>query len=50
MDTNSWAIALEELVHVGGELVLIIAVVSVLTGIIREYIPQEKLQKKLAKK
>lgn len=49
MDTNSWAIALEELVHVGGALVLIIAVVSVLTGIIREYIPQEKLQKKLAK-
>lgn len=49
MDTNSWAIALEELVHVGGALVLIIAVVAVLTGIIREYIPQEKLQKKLAK-
>lgn len=49
MDKNSWAIALEELVHVGGALVLIIAVVAVLTGIIREYIPQEKLQRKLAK-
>lgn len=49
MEKNSWAIALEELIHVGGALVLIIAVVAVLTGIIREYIPQEKLQKKLAK-
>ncbi len=49
MDKNSWAIALDELVHVGGALVVIIAVVAVLTGIIREYIPQEKLQRKLAK-
>ncbi|WP_372964266.1 permease [Marinobacter sp.] len=49
MDKNSWAVALDELLHVGGALVLIIAVVAVLTGIIREYIPQEKLQKKLAK-
>lgn len=49
MDKQSWAIALEELLHVGGALVLIIAVVAVLTGIVREYIPQEKLQKKLAK-
>ncbi len=49
MDKNSWAVALEELLHVGGALILIIAVVTVLTGIIREYIPQDKLQKKLAK-
>ncbi|RBW49129.1 permease [Marinobacter sp. F3R11] len=49
MDKNSWAVALDELLHVGGALVLIIAVVAVLTGIIREYIPQEKLQKKLAR-
>ncbi|QBM18876.1 hypothetical protein MARI_30190 [Marinobacter sp. JH2] len=49
MDKNSWAVALDELLHVGGALVLIIAVVAVLTGIIREYIPQDKLQKKLAK-
>jgi len=48
MEKSSWAIALDELLHVGGALVLIIAVVAVLTGIIREYIPQEKLQKKLA--
>mgnify|MGYP003669239761 FL=1 len=49
MEKNNWAVALRELLHVGGTLVLIIAVVVVLTGIIREYIPQEKLQKKLAK-
>ncbi|MBU2953159.1 permease [Marinobacter sp. F3R08] len=49
MDKNSWAVALDELLHVGGALILIIAVVAVLTGIIREYIPQDKLQKKLAK-
>ncbi|WP_435234618.1 permease [Psychromonas sp. PT13] len=42
-------IALNEFIHVGGALVLIIAVVSVLTGFMREYIPQDKLQKKLTK-
>ncbi|SNT76784.1 permease [Paracoccus seriniphilus] len=49
MQENPWKIAFDEFLHVGGALVLIIAVVSVLTGIVREYIPQEKLQKKLAK-
>ena len=49
MQDNPWKIALDEFLHVGGALVIIIAVVSVLTGIVREYIPQEKLQKKLAK-
>lgn len=49
MQENPWAIAIDEFLHVGGALVIIIAVVSVLTGIIREYIPQQKLQKKLAK-
>lgn len=49
MNKTGWSLALEELVHVGVALTIIIAVVAVLTGIIREYIPQEKLQKKLAK-
>ena len=43
------AIAFEEFIHVGGALVIVIAVVSLLTGFMREYIPQEKLQKKLTK-
>lgn len=42
-------IALDEFTHVGGGLILIIAVVSVLTGVMREYIPQDKLQKKINK-
>ena len=42
-------IALEEFIHVGGALVIIIAVVSVLTGLMREFIPQDKLQAKLTK-
>ena len=42
-------IAFNEFTHVGGALVLIIAVVSILTGLMREYIPQDKLQKKLTK-
>ena len=46
---DSLSIALEEFIHVGGALVVIIAAVSVLTGIMREYIPQKKLQQKLAK-
>ncbi|QKV18990.1 permease [Oricola thermophila] len=49
MQDSPWKIALNEFLHVGGALVVIIAVVSVLTGIVREYIPQERLQKKLAK-
>jgi len=49
MQEGSLAIALAEFIHVGGALVVIIAVVSVLTGIMREYIPQEKLQKQLTK-
>lgn len=43
------SLALDELIHVGVVLVLIIALVSVITGLIRAFIPQEKLQKKLAK-
>jgi uncharacterized membrane protein YraQ (UPF0718 family) len=49
MQDSSWTTALDEFLHVGGALVVIIAIVSVMTGIIREYIPQDKLQKKLAK-
>ena len=40
-------IALGEFWHVGWILVVIIAGISVLTGFVREYIPQQKLQKKL---
>ena len=40
-------IALGEFWHVGWVLVVIIAGISILTGFVREYIPQEKLQKKL---
>ena len=42
-------LALNEFVHVGVALVLIIALVSVFTGLIRAFIPQEKLQEKLSK-
>ena len=40
-------IALGEFFHVGWVLVVIIAGISILTGFVREYIPQEKFQKKL---
>lgn len=49
MDTEKLVIALNEFVYVGGSLVLIIAVVSMLTGLMREYVPQEKLQEKIKK-
>lgn len=49
MNTEKLTIALNEFVHVGGALVIVIAVVSVLTGFMREYVPQDKLQKKLTK-
>ncbi|WP_261875476.1 permease [Vibrio rarus] len=42
-------IALNEFFHVAKGLVVIIAIVSVLTGIVREYIPQDKLQATLTK-
>lgn len=42
-------IALNEFIHVGGALAIVIALVSILTGFMREYIPQQKLQQKLAK-
>ena len=42
-------IALNEFIHVAGALVIVIAVVSVLTGFMREYINQDKLQQKLSK-
>lgn len=40
-------IAFNEFVHVAVVLVILIAVISVLTGIVREYVPQEKIQKRL---
>jgi len=49
MNLDKLTLALNEFVHVGGALVIVIAVVSVLTGFMREYIPQDKLQKKLTK-
>jgi uncharacterized membrane protein YraQ (UPF0718 family) len=49
MNTEKLMIAIHEFIHVGGALVIIIAVVSVITGLMREYIPQDKLQQKLAK-
>ena len=42
-------IALNEFFYVAKGLVVIIAIVSVLTGIMREYIPQDKLQATLTK-
>ncbi len=47
MFNEQFQIALDEFLHVGIALVLIIAVISVITGFVREYIPQEKLQKRL---
>ncbi|MFA6832532.1 MAG: permease [Bacteroidaceae bacterium] len=43
------SLALNEFIHVSVALVLIIALVSIITGLIRAFIPQEKLQKRLAK-
>ena len=40
-------IAFNEFIHVAVVLVILIAVISVLTGIVREYVPQEKIQKRL---
>jgi len=40
-------IALGEFWHLTWVLALIIAGISIITGFVREYIPQEKLQKKL---
>jgi uncharacterized membrane protein YraQ (UPF0718 family) len=40
-------IAVGEFCHVGWVLVVIIAGISILTGFVREYIPQQKFQKKL---
>ncbi|MDO6516098.1 permease [Zobellia uliginosa] len=42
-------LALDEFIHVGVVLVLIIALVSIVTGLIRAFIPQQKLQRRLSK-
>jgi len=47
MFDEQFQVALDEFLHVGIALVLIIAVISVITGFVREYIPQQKLQQKL---
>lgn len=47
MFNEQFQVALDEFLHVGIALVLIIAVISIITGFVREYIPQQKLQKKL---
>lgn len=41
------SMALAEFWHVGSVLFVLIAVISIITGFVREYIPQEKLQKHL---
>ncbi len=46
---SNWQVALNEFVYVGGALVLIIAAVALLTGFVKEFVPQDKMQKKLAK-
>ena len=46
---EKFQLALNEFIHVGVALVLIIALVSVITGLVRAFIPQEKLQKRLSK-
>jgi uncharacterized membrane protein YraQ (UPF0718 family) len=43
------SLAWNEFLHVGVALVVIIALVSAVTGLIRAYIPQKKLQKRLSK-
>jgi uncharacterized membrane protein YraQ (UPF0718 family) len=42
-------IALVEFTHVGGALIIVITLVSLLTGFMREYIPQDRVQEKLRK-
>ena len=46
---KKFQLALNEFIHVGVVLVVIIAGVSILTGLVRAYIPQEELQNKFAK-
>lgn len=41
------SIAFNEFIHVALVLVILIAFISVLTGIVREYVPQDKIQKRL---
>lgn len=45
--SEEMSMALAEFWHVGSVLFVLIAVISVITGFVREYIPQEKLQKHL---
>ena len=47
--TENLKLAFDEFMHVGVALFFIIAFVSILTGFVRAYIPQDKLQKKLSK-
>ncbi|MBH0004100.1 permease [Pseudoalteromonas sp. SWYJZ12] len=49
VNTDKMMVALDEFIHVSGGLILIIAAVSILTGLIREFVPQDKLQAKLTK-
>jgi uncharacterized protein len=44
---ESISIAVNEFLHVGIVLVVLIAVVSVVAGLVQEYLPQEELQSKL---
>jgi len=47
MFSDQLQIAFDEFLHVGIALILIIAAIAIFTGFVKEYIPQQKLQKKL---
>lgn len=49
MQESDWGIVLDEFLHIGSGLLLIIAAVAIITGLVRHYVPQEKLQEKLSK-
>ena len=50
MFSENATMAFNEFIDVGLTLVIIIAAISIVAGIVREYIPQAKIQKKLMNK
>ncbi|QLE86513.1 permease [Shewanella sp. Scap07] len=49
MDISNLNVAFNEFIYVSSSLVVIIAAVSIVTGLMREYIPQDKMQRQLIK-
>jgi uncharacterized membrane protein YraQ (UPF0718 family) len=49
MLSEKWIVAGKEFLHVGVVLLVIIALISIVAGIVREYLPQEKIKDKLGK-